>query len=80
MHLAAASLAYPSLQRSGGKLQQLPRVAQEFREKRVTVELLDPETDLAHLLTQLKASADSGAAVLFIRNRVADAREDCAEP
>ena len=72
--LAAASLAYPSLQRSGGKLQQLPRVAQEFREKRVTVELLDPETDLAHLLTQLKASADSGAAVLFIRNRVADAR------
>ena len=72
---AAASLAYPSLQRSGGELQQLPRVAQEFREKRVTVELLDPETDLAHLLTQLKASADSGAAVLFIRNRVADARD-----
>ena len=50
----AASLAYPSLQRSGGELQQLPRVAQDFHEKRVTVELLDPETDLAHLLTRLK--------------------------
>ena len=70
----AASLAYPSLQRSGGELQQLPRV-QDFHEKRVTVELLDPETDLAHLLTRLKAAADSGAAVLFIRNRVADARK-----
>ena len=71
----AASLAYPSLQRSGGELQPLPRVDEESREKCVTVELLDPEPDLAHLLTQLKAAADSGAAVLFIRNRVADARE-----
>ena len=71
----AAAFAYPSLQRSGEALQALPRVDEESREKCVTVELLNPETDLAHLLPQLKSAADAGAAVLFIRNRVADARE-----
>ena len=71
----AAALPYPSLQRSGEELQPLPRVDLEPREKRVAVELLDPETDADPLLARLKLAADSGAAVLFIRNRVDDARE-----
>ena len=75
MHLSRRRSHIPSLQRSGEALQPLPRVDAESREKCVTVELLNPETDLAHLLPQLKAAADAGAAVLFIRNRVADARE-----
>ena len=71
----AASLSYPSLQRSGEELQKLPRDDREPYEKRVTVELLDPEADPVRLLARLKAAADSGAVVLFIRNRVDDARE-----
>ena len=72
---AAASLAYPSLQRSGERLRPLPRDHRELREKRVTVELLDPEADQSPLMERLKVAADSGAAVLFIRNRVHDARK-----
>ena len=72
---AAASLAYPSLQRSGEELQKLQRDDQERCGKRVTVELLDPEADHASLMERLKAAADLGATVLFIRNRVDDARE-----
>ena len=72
---AAVSHAYPSLQRSGEDLQPLPRDDRGPREKRVTVELLDPEADQTPLMERLKVAADSGAAVLFIRNRVDDARE-----
>ena len=39
------------------------------------MELLDPEADHASLLVRLKGAADSGATVLFIRNRVDDARK-----
>ena len=72
---AAALLPYPSLQRTGEELQELPRNDDVPREKRVPVQLLDPNADHAHLLARLKAAADSGAVVLFIRNRVDDARE-----
>ena len=71
----AASLSYPSLQRSGEELRKLPLDDREPYEKCVTVELLDPEADPVRLLARLKAAADSGAVVLFIRNRVDDARE-----
>ena len=70
----AAGLPYPSLQRSGEELQLLPRIDRGPHEKRVTVELLDLETDVDPLLARLKVAADSGATVLFIRNRVDDAR------
>ena len=70
----AAALPYPSLQRSGEELQPLPQPEQERREKCVKVELLDPEADFEPLLRRMKAAADKGAAVLFIRNRVDDAR------
>ena len=72
---AAATLAYPSLQRSGEALQKLQSADQAPCEKRVTVELIDPKAALASLMQRLKAAADMGAAVLFIRNRVDDARE-----
>ena len=72
---AAASLSYPSLQRSGEELRKLPQCGQEPFEKRVTVELIDPEADHDSLKARLKEAADSGATVLFIRNRVDDARE-----
>ena len=71
----AAALSYPSLQRSSGELQKLPQADQESRKKHVTVELIDPEAGRDPLLNHLRAAADSGAAVLFIRNRVADARK-----
>ena len=71
---AAASLSYPSLQRTGEELRKLPRCGQEPFEKRVAVELLDLEADHAFLIARLKEAADSGAAVLFIRNRVDDAK------
>ena len=71
----AAALPYPSLQRSGEELHPLPRNDRQAREKRVTVQLLDAETDVDSLLVRLKVAADTGAAVLFIRNRVDDARE-----
>ena len=71
----AAALFYPSLQRSGEDLQPLPCADGELPEKRVTVELVDPEADADPLVAQIKAVADSGAAVLFIRNRVGDARD-----
>ena len=67
---SAARLAYPSIQRSGEELEGLqvpPR-----RQKQVTIELVDPETDL---LDRLAAAARSGAVVLFVRNRVDDAVE-----
>ena len=72
---AADLLAYPSLQRSGEELQALPRDDRGPCEKRVTVELLDPEADQTSLMERLKAAADLGAAVLFIRNRVDDAQK-----
>ena len=72
---SAASLSYPSLQRTGEELRELPQCERESFKKRVTVELLDPEADHAPLMTRLKQATDSGAAVLFIRNRVDDARE-----
>ena len=71
----AASLSYPSLQRTGEELRKLPQCDRESPKKRVTVELLDPEADHASLLVRLKGAADSGATVLFIRNRVDDARK-----
>lgn len=71
---AAALLPYPSLQRTGEELRMLPQCGREPFEKRVTVELLDLETNHASLLARLKEAADYGAAVLFIRNRVDDAR------
>ena len=71
----AALLAYPSLQRSGEELQRLPQADQEPQEKCVGVELLDPDADSKPLLKRLKAAVESGAAVLFIRNRVDDARK-----
>ncbi len=71
----AALLSYPSLQRTGEELRKLPQYDKDSLEKRVTVELLDPEIDHASLMVRLKKAADSGAAVLFIRNRVDDARK-----
>ena len=71
----AASLSYPSLQRTGEELRKLPQYDRDSLEKRVTVELLDPEVDHVSLMVRLKKAADSGAAVLFIRNRVDDARK-----
>ena len=70
----AASLSYPSLQRTGEELRKLPQYDKDSLEKRVTVELLDPEIDHLSLMVRLKKAADLGAAVLFIRNRVDDAR------
>lgn len=71
----AAALSYPSLQRTGEELRKLPQHGQDPLGKRVTVELLDPESDHASLMARLKEAADLGAAVLFIRNRVDDARK-----
>ena len=71
----AASLSYPSLQRTGEELRKLPQYDKDSRGKRVTVELLDPEIDHVSLMVRLKKAADSGATVLFIRNRVDDARK-----
>ena len=69
---AASTAPYPSLQRAGEPLTALDR---DGRSKRVSVELLDPETDSEPLFARLKAAADAGAVVLFIRNRVDDAVE-----
>ena len=71
----AASLSYPSLQRTGEELRKLPQHDKDSLKKRVTVEMLDPEVDHASLMVRLKDAADSGATVLFIRNRVDDARK-----
>jgi CRISPR-associated endonuclease/helicase Cas3 len=71
----AASLSYPSLQRTGEELHKLPQYANDLLQKRVTVELLDSEIDHDSLMVRLKKAADSGATVLFIRNRVDDARK-----
>ena len=71
----AASLSYPSVQRTGEKLWKLPQYNKDSLEKRVTVELLDPESDHASLMARLKEAAEAGAAALFIRNRVDDARK-----
>ena len=68
----AATLHYPSLKRTGEPLRPLVR---DGREKHVAVELIDPESDFPDLLDRLRAAAAAGAAVLFIRNRVADAQE-----
>ena len=68
----AAALHYPSLRCAGEELRPLVR---DGREKRVAVELIDPESDLPSLLDRLVAAAAAGAAVLFIRNRVVDAQE-----
>ena len=69
----AAAEPYPSMQTSGGELQALPGDRRAACEKRVAVEVLNPEMDDGPLLARLKAAA-AGAAVLFIRNRVDDAR------
>ena len=58
---AAVLLSYPSLQRTGEELRELPRDDRESLKKRVTVELLDPEADHAPLMARLKAAADSGS-------------------
>ncbi len=71
----AAALAYPSLQRSDEKLQPLPQTDRQQNQKHVTVEMCDFQADTGSLLMRMKAAADSGAAVIFIRNRVDDARE-----
>ena len=71
----AASLSYPSIQRSGEELRKLPQRDQDLHRKRVMVELLDLESDYAPLMARLKEAAEAGAAVLFIRNRVDDARK-----
>ena len=63
---------YPSLTRAN---EPIRRLRSDGRQKRVTVELVDPFSDLSVLWDRLKVAADSGAAVLFIRNRVADAQE-----
>ena len=70
----AAVQPYPSIQRSGGDLLELSRGSRGVREKRVAVEVFDPETAHGPLLARLMAAALAGAAVLFIRNRVDDAR------
>ena len=70
----AAAEPYPSMQTSGGELQALPGDRRAACEKRVAVEVLNPEMDDGPLLARLKAAAAAGAAVLFIRNRVDDAR------
>ena len=67
---AAVAQPYPSVTRSGMVMCPLVRIG---REKRVSVELLDPESNLESLWERLKDAAESGAAVLFIRNRVDDA-------
>ena len=71
----AAALSYPSLQRSDEKLQPLPQSDRKQNQKHVTVEMCDFQADTGSLLMRMKAAADAGAAVIFIRNRVDDARE-----
>lgn len=71
----AASLSYPSLQRTGEELRKLPQHDADPFRKRVTVELLDPGADHASLTARLKVAAEAGAAVLVMRNRVDDARK-----
>ncbi len=67
----ATSLPYPAIERSG---EEPRRLVGDDRQKRVSVELVDPEADFLGLLDRLRAAADAGAAVLFIRNRVDDAQ------
>ena len=69
----ATSAPYPSIQRSGETMQALPR--DKACQKRVTVELVGPEAEQGCLLGRLKAAAEAGAVVLFIRNRVDDATD-----
>lgn len=69
---SAARLAYPSVQRSGEELEELQAPPGQRQQKRVAIELVDPETDL---LDRLAAAARAGAVVLFVRNRVDDAIE-----
>ena len=67
----ATSVGYPSIQRSGEPLRPL---ASDGRSKEVSVELLDYESEEARLFQRLREAAALGAVVLFIRNRVDDAR------
>ena len=69
---SAALLPYPSLQRSGDSSPKL-LPGEGGRRKKVTVELLDPKADDHRLSMDLKAAAEDGAVLLFIRNRVGDA-------
>jgi len=68
----AATLPFPSVQRSGTRLTGLPSGGR-LRRKTVAVELLNAETSDDTLAADLKSAAENGAVVLFIRNRVADA-------
>ena len=71
---SAARLCYPSFQTSDDEdLQELP--PDGARLKRVTVELLDAEADRTGLIERLGTATESGAVILFIRNRVRDAIE-----
>lgn len=67
----ASALPWPAIQRAGGDLRPL---RPDGREKRVRVKLRDPD-DIDALLRRIAHAAQAGAAVLFIRNTVRDARE-----
>ena len=69
----AELLPYPSVQRSGDSVPTL-LPGSGPRQKKVTVELFDPDDD-GRLLMELKAAAEDGAVLLFIRNRVGDAMD-----
>lgn len=64
--------AYPSIQRSGERLRPL---AADGPSRRIAVELFDPASEEDTLFARLRDAAASGAAVLFIRNRVKDAQQ-----
>ena len=68
----ASMLPYPSLQR-GGQDGLTLLAGGETRTKVVRVQVLVPKPDERGLWAELKARAEAGAVVLFIRNRVDDA-------
>ena len=72
----AVAQAYPCIVRANEELNPL---ANDRSQKRVTAELMDPVDDLESLWDRLKAAAEAGAAVLFIRNRVADVQDTVQE-
>ena len=68
----AAKFAYPVVCRAGEE--EPSPVAHDGREKRVEVDLLDPSR-FEPVLLRIKAAVMAGAAVLLIRNTVADAQD-----
>ena len=68
----AMALAYPAVCRAG-EVEPKP-IALDGREKRIRVDLLEPAR-FDTVLVEIKAAVEAGAAVLLIRNTVADAQE-----